>query len=277
MLDLYFCPRVIRRLLKGRGAAVLAGFVSYLHRRGHARNTVHQYVRAAELFLRWVGRCQQSLASIDETTVRRFVRRPGSARSSRHTTHAALRHYSQRGMTFRFLSNVDPAEFTEVTRDLDPAETLFIVCSKTFTTQETLANAQAARHWCLQGLDDEAAVARHFVAVSTNAEGVAEFGIDPANMFGFWEWVGGRYSLGSAVGLSTMLAVGADRFREMLAGFHAMDEHFRKTPLERNLPVLMGLLAVWYNNFFAATTAAVLPLRICSARETAAEMPVAYL
>jgi len=173
--------------------------------------------------------------------------------------YAALRHYSQRGMTFRFLSNVDPAEFTEVTRDLDPAETLFIVCSKTFTTQETLANAQAARHWCLQGLGDEAAVARHFVAVSTNAEGVAEFGIDPANMFGFWEWVGGRYSLGSAVGLSTMLAVGADRFREMLAGFHAMDEHFRKTPLERNLPVLMGLLSVWNTNFIGASSLAVLP------------------
>jgi len=173
--------------------------------------------------------------------------------------HAALRHYSQRGMTFRFVSNVDPAELTQATRDLDPAETLFIVCSKTFTTQETLANAHAARRWCLQGLGDEAAVARHFVAVSTNAEGVAQFGIDPANMFGFWDWVGGRYSLASAVGLSTMLAVGADHFRAMLAGFHAMDEHFRKTPLERNLPVLMGLLSVWNNNFIGATSLAVLP------------------
>ena len=173
--------------------------------------------------------------------------------------HAALRHYSERAITFRFVSNIDPAEFTEATRDLDPAETLFIVCSKTFTTQETLANAHAARRWCVQGLGDETAVARHFVAVSTNAEGVARFGIDPANMFGFWDWVGGRYSLTSAVGLSTMLAVGAGHFREMLAGFHAMDEHFRKTPLERNLPVLMGLLAVWNTNFIGASSLAVLP------------------
>ena len=171
----------------------------------------------------------------------------------------ALRHYSDRTMTFRFVSNVDGTDFTEATRDLDPAETLFIVCSKTFTTQETLANAHAARRWCVQALGDEAAVARHFVAVSTNADGVATFGIDPANMFGFWDWVGGRYSMGSAIGLSTMLAIGADHFHTMLAGFHAMDEHFRKTPLERNLPVLMGLLGVWNTNFLGATSLAVLP------------------
>jgi len=173
--------------------------------------------------------------------------------------HAALRDYSHRELTFRFVSNVDGADFSQATRDLDPAETLFIVCSKTFTTQETLANAHAARHWCLQGLGDEAAVARHFVAVSTNAEGVAAFGIDPANMFGFWDWVGGRYSMGSAVGLSTMLAIGADNFFAMLAGFHAMDQHFRTTPLERNLPALMGLLSVWNSNFIGAPSLAVLP------------------
>jgi glucose-6-phosphate isomerase len=171
----------------------------------------------------------------------------------------ALRHYSRREMTFRFVSNVDSTDFVEATRDLDPAETLFIVSSKTFTTLETMTNARSAREWSLAALGDEAAVAKHFVAVSTNAEAVAEFGIDTENMFGFWDWVGGRYSMDSAIGLSTMLAIGPDHFREMLVGFHAMDEHFRNTPFERNLPVLMGLLAVWYSNFFGAQTIGVMP------------------
>ena len=171
----------------------------------------------------------------------------------------ALRHYSRREMAFRFVSNVDGTDFAEATRDLDPAETLFIVSSKTFTTLETMTNAQTARRWTLDALGDQSAVAKHFVAVSTNAEGVAEFGIDTDNMFGFWDWVGGRYSMDSAIGLSTMLAIGPERFGEMLAGFHAMDEHFRETPSERNLPALMGLLAVWYGDFFGAQTVAVLP------------------
>jgi glucose-6-phosphate isomerase len=171
----------------------------------------------------------------------------------------ALRDYSRRDMTFRFVSNVDGTDFAEAVRDLDAAETLFIVCSKTFTTLETLTNAHAARAWCIKALGNEQAIAKHFVAVSTNAEGVAKFGIDTANMFGFWDWVGGRYSMDSSIGLSTMLAIGADGFRDMLAGFHAMDEHFRRTPLEKNLPVLMGLLAIWNNNFLDAATVAVLP------------------
>ncbi len=172
----------------------------------------------------------------------------------------ALRHYSRRDMAFRFVSNVDATDFAEATRDLDPAETLFVISSKTFTTLETMTNARTARDWALAGLGgDEAAVARHFVAVSTNAEEVAKFGIDTGNMFGFWEWVGGRYSMDSAIGLSTMLAIGADAFEQMLAGFHAMDEHFLETPLERNLPALMGLLAVWYSDFFGAQTMAVFP------------------
>jgi glucose-6-phosphate isomerase len=172
----------------------------------------------------------------------------------------ALRHYSARDMTFRFVSNIDGTDFAEATRDLDPAETLFIVSSKTFTTLETMTNAHTARAWALAGLGgDERAVARHFVAVSTNAAGVAKFGIDTANMFGFWDWVGGRYSMDSAIGLSTMLAVGPEHFRAMLGGFRAMDEHFRTAPFAQNLPVLMGLLALWYNNFFGAQTVAVLP------------------
>ncbi|MGB6030163.1 MAG: glucose-6-phosphate isomerase [Rhodanobacter sp.] len=171
----------------------------------------------------------------------------------------ALRCYSRRDMTFRFVSNVDGTDFVEATRDLDAAETLFIVCSKTFTTLETLTNAHAARQWCVAALGNEQAVAKHFVAVSTNAAEVAKFGIDTAQMFGFWDWVGGRYSMDSAIGLSTMLAVGPEHFREMLAGFHAMDEHFRHAPYERNLPVLMGLLAIWNNNFLDAATVAVLP------------------
>jgi glucose-6-phosphate isomerase len=171
----------------------------------------------------------------------------------------ALRHYSQRDMTFRFVSNVDGTDLSEALRDLDPRETLFIICSKTFTTLETLTNARAARAWCLHGLGDEKAVARHFVAVSTNAEEVASFGIDLDNMFGFWDWVGGRYSMDSAIGLSTMLAIGADNFRAMLAGFRAIDEHFRSAPPERNLPLLLGLLAIWNNDFLDAPTVAVLP------------------
>jgi len=172
----------------------------------------------------------------------------------------ALKHYSDRAMTFRFVSNVDGTDFAEAVWDLDPAETLFIISSKTFTTLETMTNAHTARDWLLAGLGgDEKAVARHFVAVSTNASAVAKFGIDTANMFEFWDWVGGRYSMDSAIGLSTMIAIGPDNFRAMLDGFHQMDEHFRTTPFERNLPVLMGLLAIWYNDFFGAATVAVLP------------------
>jgi glucose-6-phosphate isomerase len=172
----------------------------------------------------------------------------------------ALRHYSDRGMTFRFVSNVDGTDLAEATRDLDPAETLFIVSSKTFTTLETMTNAGSARQWLLKGLGGDAkAVAKHFVAVSTNAKKVAEFGIDTANMFGFWDWVGGRYSMDSAIGLSTMLAIGPDNFRALLSGFHQMDEHFRTAPFERNLPVLLGLLTVWYTDFFGAETVAILP------------------
>jgi len=172
----------------------------------------------------------------------------------------ALRHYSDRAMTFRFISNVDGTDLAEAVRDLDPEETLFIVSSKTFTTLETMTNAQSARGWLLAGMSgEEPAIANHFVAVSTNAKEVAKFGIDTDNMFGFWDWVGGRYSMDSAIGLSTMLAVGPDNFRAMLHGFREMDEHFRSTPFERNLPVLMGLLAVWYTDFFGAQTVAVLP------------------
>ena len=171
----------------------------------------------------------------------------------------ALRHFSRRDLTFRFVSNVDSTDFVEATRGLAPEETLFIVSSKTFTTLETMTNAQSAREWSLGTLGDDSAIAKHFVAVSTNAEEVTKFGIDPDNMFGFWDWVGGRYSMDSAIGLSTMLAIGPDGFRDLLAGFHALDEHFRTTPLERNLPVLMGLLAVWYGDFFDAQTVGVMP------------------
>ncbi|MFZ1994447.1 MAG: glucose-6-phosphate isomerase [Solirubrobacteraceae bacterium] len=171
----------------------------------------------------------------------------------------ALRHYSRRDLTFRFVSNVDSTDFVEATHDLDAGETLFIVSSKTFTTLETMTNAHSARDWALSALGDESAIAKHFVAVSTNAEKVSEFGIDTDNMFGFWEWVGGRYSMDSAIGLSTMLAVGPGGFHELLAGFHDMDEHFRATPFARNLPVLMGLLAVWYGDFFGAQTVGVMP------------------
>jgi glucose-6-phosphate isomerase len=171
----------------------------------------------------------------------------------------ALRHYTRRDMTFRFVSNVDSTDFVEATRDLAAEETLFIISSKTFTTLETLTNAASARDWVVSQLGDESAVSKHFCAVSTNAKGVAEFGIDTANMFGFWDWVGGRYSMDSAIGLSTMIAVGPDQFREMLVGFHDMDEHFKTAPPEKNLPVIMGLLAVWYGDFFDAQTAGVMP------------------
>jgi len=172
----------------------------------------------------------------------------------------ALRHYSDRAMTFRFVSNIDGTDLVEATRDLDAADTLFIVSSKTFTTLETMTNAKSAREWLLQAFGgDEGAVARHFVAVSTNAKGVSEFGIDTNNMFEFWDWVGGRYSMDSAIGLSTMVALGPETFHALLSGLHQMDEHFRSAPFERNLPVLMGLLAVWYNNFFGAQSMAVLP------------------
>jgi glucose-6-phosphate isomerase len=171
----------------------------------------------------------------------------------------ALRHYSDRNLTIRFVSNVDSTDFVEATRDLDPAETLFIISSKTFTTLETMTNAQTARKWSVEALGDEKAVAKHFVAVSTNAAEVTKFGIDAKNMFGFWDWVGGRYSMDSAIGLSTMIAVDPEHFRAMLDGFHAIDEHFRTTPFERNLPVIMGLLVVWYNNFFGAQTVGVFP------------------
>jgi glucose-6-phosphate isomerase len=172
----------------------------------------------------------------------------------------ALKHYSERALTFRFVSNIDGTDFAEAVHDLDPSETLFIVSSKTFTTLETMTNAQSARDWSLRGLGgDIKAVAKHFVAVSTNSAKVSEFGIDTTNMFGFWDWVGGRYSMDSAIGLSTMLAIGPENYRNLLGGFHEMDEHFRTAPPERNLPVLMGLLAVWYNDFFGAETVAVLP------------------
>jgi glucose-6-phosphate isomerase len=181
----------------------------------------------------------------------------------------ALKNFSDRSRTFRFVSNVDGTDIVEATRDLDPAETLFIVCSKTFTTQETLANATTARDWLLASLKDDAAVANHFVAVSTNAEKVAEFGIDTDNMFGFWDWVGGRYSVDSAIGLSVMVAIGPGAFTEFLAGFRDIDEHFKTTPFDKNLPALLGLIGVWYNNFFGAESHAVLPYSQYLARFTA--------
>ncbi|HEU5367785.1 MAG TPA: glucose-6-phosphate isomerase, partial [Ktedonobacterales bacterium] len=171
----------------------------------------------------------------------------------------ALQYYSDRSMTFRFVSNIDGTDFAEATRNLNPEETLFIISSKTFTTLETMTNARTAREWTLRALKDEQAIARHFVAVSTNTAEVAKFGIDPQNMFVFWDWVGGRYSYDSAIGLSLMIAIGPEQFQQMLAGFHAMDEHFRTAPFERNLPVLLGLIGIWYNNFFGAQTVAVLP------------------
>jgi glucose-6-phosphate isomerase len=200
----------------------------------------------------WTGHTGKSITSVVNIGI-------GGSDLGPVMAYEALRHYTHRDITFRFVSNVDSTDFVEATRDLDPAQTLFIVSSKTFTTLETMTNARSARAWSLAALGDKAAIAKHFVAVSTNAEAVAEFGIDTTNMFGFWDWVGGRYSMDSSIGLSTMLAVGPDRFHELLAGFHAMDLHFRTTPYERNLPLLMGLLAVWNNNFLGAHTHGVMP------------------
>ena len=202
---------------------------------------------------RWIGHSGKAIRNVVNIGI-------GGSDLGPVMAYEALRHYSLRTLSFRFVSNVDGTDLAEAVRDLDPAETLFIVSSKTFTTLETMTNAASARAWCLAGFGgDERAVARHFVAISTNAEEVSKFGIDPANMFGFWDWVGGRYSMDSAIGLSTMLAVGADSFEAMLQGFREMDEHFGTAPFRQNLPVLMGLLAIWYTNFFGAQTAAVLP------------------
>jgi glucose-6-phosphate isomerase len=201
---------------------------------------------------RWIGFTGKRMANVVNVGI-------GGSDLGPVMAHEALRHYSARDLTFRFVSNVDGTDFAEATWDLDPEETLFVVSSKTFTTVETMTNARTAREWALRALKDDSAIARHFVAVSTNAGEVVRFGIDPANMFEFWDWVGGRYSMDSAIGLSTMIAVGPDRFREMLAGFHAIDEHFRTAPFDRNLPVLMGLLTVWYSDFFGAQTQAVIP------------------
>jgi glucose-6-phosphate isomerase len=200
----------------------------------------------------WLGHTGQPITAIVNVGI-------GGSDLGPVMAYEALKHYSDRGLTFRFVSNVDSTDFVEATHDLDPATTLFIISSKTFTTLETMTNAHSARDWTLQALEDEDAIAKHFVAVSTNAEKVSEFGIDTDNMFGFWEWVGGRYSMDSAIGLSTMIAIGPDHFRDMLAGFHEIDEHFRHTPIERNLPALLGLLAVWYGDFFDAQTVGVMP------------------
>jgi glucose-6-phosphate isomerase len=201
---------------------------------------------------RWLGHTGEAITNVVNIGI-------GGSDLGPVMAYEALRHYTDRGLTFRFVSNVDGTDFAEATRDLDPARTMFIISSKTFTTLETMTNARTARDWLLDALGDKAAIARHFVAVSTNADAVTEFGIDVMNMFGFWDWVGGRYSMDSAIGLSTMIAVGPAAFGEMLAGFHAMDEHFRTEPFERNLPVLLGLLTVWYTDFFGCQTQAVLP------------------
>ncbi|PZS18441.1 MAG: glucose-6-phosphate isomerase [Pseudonocardiales bacterium] len=202
---------------------------------------------------RWLGHTGKAIRTIVNVGI-------GGSDLGPVMAYEALRHYSDRELSFRFVSNVDGTDFVEATRDLDPAETLFIISSKTFTTLETMTNAASARDWTLTALGgDPSAIAKHFVAVSTNAEAVEAFGIDVMNMFGFWDWVGGRYSMDSAIGLSTMIAIGPDAFRELLAGFHAMDEHFRTAPVEANLPVLLGLLTVWYADFFGAQTQAVLP------------------
>ena len=201
---------------------------------------------------KWLGHTGQPIVNIVNIGI-------GGSDLGPVMAYEALRHYSARELTFRFVSNVDGTDFAEATRDLDPAQTLFIVSSKTFTTLETMTNASTARDWVLDALGDKSAIAKHFVAVSTNSEAVEKFGIDVMNMFGFWDWVGGRYSMDSAIGLSTMIAVGPDGFGELLAGFHEMDEHFRTAPFEANLPVLLGLLTVWYADFFDAQTQAVLP------------------
>jgi glucose-6-phosphate isomerase len=201
---------------------------------------------------KWLGHTGKPIANIVNIGI-------GGSDLGPVMAYEALRHFSARDLTFRFVSNVDGTDFAEATRDLDPAQTLFIVSSKTFTTLETMTNASTARDWLLSTLQDRSAIAKHFVAVSTNADAVSEFGIDVMNMFGFWDWVGGRYSMDSAIGLSTMIAVGPDGFRELLDGFHDMDEHFRTAPFETNVPVLLGLLTVWYADFFGAQTQAVLP------------------
>jgi glucose-6-phosphate isomerase len=223
--------------------------VKEVHEVLHRMSLFAERVRSGE----WAGHTGRPIRNIVNVGI-------GGSDLGPAMAYEALRHYSRREMTFRFISNVDGTDFAESTRDLDPAETLFVISSKTFTTLETMTNARTAREWLLAGLGgEEAAVAKHFVAVSTNAEEVGGFGIDTANMFGFWEWVGGRYSTDSAIGLSTMLAIGPGRFAEMLTGFHAIDEHFREAPLAANLPVLLGLLAVWYGDFFGAQTVAILP------------------
>jgi len=200
----------------------------------------------------WVGHTGQRIRNVVNIGI-------GGSDLGPHMAYEALLPYADPDLTVRFVSNVDGTEFYELTRDLDPAETLFVIASKTFTTLETMTNAHSARDWAMAALGDDAAVAKHFVAVSTNAEEVSKFGIDTANMFGFWDWVGGRYSYDSAIGLALMVAIGPDRFREMLAGFHLVDEHFRTAPIERNLPMILGLIGVWYDNFFGAETLAVLP------------------
>jgi glucose-6-phosphate isomerase len=223
--------------------------VKEVHRILHRMARFTERVRSGE----WLGHTGRPIRNVVNIGI-------GGSDLGPVMAYEALKHYSRRDLTFRFVSNVDATDFVEATRDLDPSETLFIVSSKTFTTLETMTNAQSARAWALAGLGGEAeAIAKHFVAVSTNAQGVSEFGIDTDNMFGFWDWVGGRYSMDSAIGLSTMLAIGRERFAELLAGMHALDEHFRTTPLRENLPALMGLLAVWYGDFFGAQTAGVMP------------------
>lgn len=218
---------------------------------------VHQVLERMENFSRrvrsgeWTGQTGKRIRNVINIGI-------GGSYLGPEMAYDALRDFSDRNLRFRFVANIDGAAFTDATHDLDPAETLFLISSKTFTTLETMTNAATARQWVVNALGD-AAVAKHFVAISTNAEGVTKFGIDPANMFGFWDWVGGRYSMDSAIGLSTMIAIGPEGYRELLAGFRDMDEHFQTAPLEKNLPVLMGLLTVWYNNFFGAQTVAVLP------------------
>ena len=234
-----------------RGATIMAGgknVVPEVHAVLDRMTTFSNAVRSGE----WRGFTGQKIVNVVNIGI-------GGSDLGPVMAYEALRHYSARDMVFHFVSNVDGTDFVEAVRDLDPARTLFIVSSKTFTTAETMTNAHAARDWLLKSLGDQRAVARHFVAVSTNTQEVTGFGIDTANMFGFWDWVGGRYSMDSAIGLSTMLAVGPENFEALLRGFHEMDEHFRTAPLERNLPVILGLLAVWYNNFFDAETVAVLP------------------
>ncbi len=219
---------------------------------------VHQVLDAMSAFAeavrsgKWLGHTGKRIRNIINIGI-------GGSYLGPEMAYLALRPFSMRSMTFRFVSNVDGADFTEATLGLDPGETVFVVASKTFTTLETMTNAATARKWLVDALGSDAAVAKHFVALSTNTEAVRKFGIDPANMFGFWDWVGGRYSMDSAIGLSTMIAIGPDGFRDMLAGFHAMDEHFRTAPSDRNLPMLMGMLTVWYNNFFGTQTLGIMP------------------